>query len=72
MKEINIDESMRYVNEHVGRRYWSCSFENFACVHPDQFSAVEACRDYVANFASHVRTGSVLSSSVRRVRAKIT
>jgi len=56
-------EATHYIDQHVGRRYARCSFDNFE-VGPlekaKKQAALDACVEYAANFREHFEAGRSL------------
>ena len=56
-------EATHYIDKHVGRRYASCSFDNFECGPKEQakkIAALDSCAEYARNFRAHYEAGRSL------------
>jgi len=56
-------EATHYIDQHVGRRYAGCSFDNFETGPSEQAkkkSALDACVEYATNFREHFEAGRSL------------
>jgi DNA replication protein DnaC len=56
-------EATHYIDQHVGRRYAECSFDNFETGPKEQAKkvvALQACAEYAINFRDHFNAGRSL------------